>query len=458
MQRDPDNMFWWLLMLFPLLAAILVACGAVHAQTIRTYSSGIVVSVADRTLTIAPQFAVPTPANTITFSIPDTVTLPLPDGSVTIPNLDRGVRDVLNNAVQIDSIDTENGGITIVFADDDGDTARVNMPIARWAREGNTDSIPESKLPTIHQVPQGGSPGQVLTWMATSTPHWANVPGVASSSPISTATIIGDLQSYTGPAWLPRSAVVGIPPTNAEANVQADWAEADTGSDAYILNKPRVLSEAEVEAEAQHEVTTSARRLTSTSIADTDSLVVSDASVASGEPRRLWAITDLDTRITTLARAAGIGLSSIEEFAKVGTDDRVPESRLPVELEGIQDEWARVGWIDDGGIYQHIGASNAGSSTPAAIVAYTYSKNAQHGVALNNVPIAIRVARERPVSNLRIIVDDGETSTSIPNTPWGQMVAHELGTPWPGSSWGAKVASDSNYDYYEITFTHTPPG
>ena len=453
MRRDPDNLFWWLLMLFPLLAAILVACGAVHAQESRTYDSGIRVTVDGATLTITPIFGVATPANTLTFRAPDSG---LTQGSVSIPDLGTGVRNILNNAVQLDSIYLDVDGRTMVFAADSGASARVTIPIAPWAQTGNTDPIPVTKFAHIRQVPTGGSAGQVLMQQSTGSPHWANVPGVASSSPVTTGQLVHDLGSYAGANWLPYRAMIGAPPADAEENVNADWA-ASSG-DAEILNKPTILSQAQVKTEAQGEIVAASQGLTSASIDPADSVVISDASVTSGEKRRLWAVSSLDARVTTLAQAAGISLSTIESFAQVGTDDRVPESRLPVELEGISDEWARVGWIDDDGIYQHIGASNAGSSTPAAIVTYTYSQNAQHGVALNNVPIAIRVARERPVTNLRIIVDDGETSTSIPNTPWGQMVAHELGTPWPGSAWGTKVTSDSNYDYYEITFTHTPAG
>ena len=80
----------------------------------------------------------------------------MPSGSVTIPDLGDGVRDILDNAVQIDSIDTEDGGITIVFAADDGRSARVTIPVSRWAREGNADPIPAAKLSSVRQVPTGG--------------------------------------------------------------------------------------------------------------------------------------------------------------------------------------------------------------------------------------------------------------------------------------------------------------
>ena len=192
------------------------------------------------------------------------------------------------------------------------------------------------------------------------------------------------------------------------------------------------LTEAEVDARADDRITTAARGLTSTSLHDTDSFVVSDANVGSGDPRRLYPVTDLDTRIAAKA--------PVEDYAKTGTTDRIPESRLPLPFEGLEDEFKKVGWLDDASIRLFIGPDNGSAYTSADIAGLAYVQNPQHGTALENVYVAIRVTKDRAIGNLRIVEDDDNDN------------------PAPSSGWTAKVHTDANYDYYQNLYARIEAG
>ena len=354
-------------------------------------------------------------------------------GEVGLGDLDAGARAVIDGAVQIDSINKTGNDVT--FASDGGSTTGIDLGIEGFAQEGNPDRAPRSKLPLdLREVPTGGSAGQVLMQQSGGSPHWANVPGAASSSPITTGQLVHDLGSYAGSDWLPYRAIDGGPPADAEENVNADWTAVS--GDAQILNKPTVVTQSDV----QDEIVSAARGLTSLSIDDADSIVVSDASARVGEPRRVWALSALDARVTTLAQAAGISLSSIEEYAKTGTKDRIPESRLPLAFEGLEDEFKKVGWLDDSSIRLFIGTTGGPAYTPSNITGLAYATRPQQGVRLENAWVAIRVSKDRDIGNLRVVEDD------------------ENDNPAPSSGWSSRIATNSDYDFYQNQFAAIEAG
>ena len=181
---------------------------------------------------------------------------------------------------------------------------QVDDRIADWAQEGNTnDRMPSDKLPAtppsgwgggtggsgsstftgLTDTPSAGSGDQWLKWNATGT-ALVNTPAPAASAPDASETAKGVIEiasqgeadtgtdderamtpalvkrlidAIPAPAWgdvtgKPATAtrnptyteVTGTkPPTDAQHNVQADWDEQSSSSDAYIQNKPTIPTE-----------------------------------------------------------------------------------------------------------------------------------------------------------------------------------------------------------------------
>ena len=109
-----------------------------------------------------------------------------------------------------------------------------------WAQAGNTDLVPVDKLPDVplDKLPAlvtGGGDGMTIRYA-----------GASLATPFPLARAVGQggpTDSGTAGAMSKAQAtkLAGIP-GSAEPNVQADWGESNTASDAYIRNKPTILT------------------------------------------------------------------------------------------------------------------------------------------------------------------------------------------------------------------------
>ncbi len=89
--------------------------------------------------------------------------------------------------------------------------------------------------------PQNGESGKIYVDMATNkTYRWSG----SAYTEISASLALGETASTAFPGDKGKMAYdhsqAAHAPANAEANVQADWNESDTESDAYIKNKPQI--------------------------------------------------------------------------------------------------------------------------------------------------------------------------------------------------------------------------
>ena len=137
-------------------------------------------------------------------------------------------------------------------------SSEVDGRIATWARNGNAATIPLSKLgsgtpdqsvflrgdgawaqPPMGSAEDGGEVNVQADWNetdSTSDAYVRNKPTIQQPAPWA---INGN------GSLIPASKLVNAP---GEANVQADWLEADAGHDAHILNKPSIPGDSEIDA------------------------------------------------------------------------------------------------------------------------------------------------------------------------------------------------------------------
>ncbi len=195
------------------------------------------------------------------------------------------------------------------------------------------------------------------------------------------------------------------------------------------------LTQAQVDAR----IVAAARALTSTTLADTDSLVVSDASVAAGEPRRVWSVADLDARIAAKAPSGGggLGAAAVENFAKTATPNaRLPYNRLPLTFLGLEDALNKIGWNDEPRITLHIGTSLQGVTLVPRL---TYAAAAERGTRIDanayvHIKIPSTLLEEVDLKDLRIVWD-GDTPTM----------------PLTGDTWTRRTATGGN-TYYRAVY------
>lgn len=127
-------------------------------------------------------------------------------------------------------------------------------------------------------------------------------------------------------------------PSDAEANVQADWNEADTSSDAYIKNKPSIPAGVTVDAE-----------LSDTSANPVQNKVVKAALDGKAAASHTHGIADIpglqdafNAKLDTSQKGQANGVATL------GTDGKVPSEQLPSYVDDVVE-----GYYADGIFYSN---------------------------------------------------------------------------------------------------------
>ena len=108
---------------------------------------------------------------------------------------------------------------------------RVRALVADPAEQGNTTRWPTSKVPTLATL-GGRTAAQVTAAINAASIAWARITGAPA----------------TATRWPTYTEVTGTkPPANAEQNVQANFNETSSSSDAFIQNKPTLITQASAE-------------------------------------------------------------------------------------------------------------------------------------------------------------------------------------------------------------------
>ena len=188
---------------------------------------------------------------------------------------------IANRTVRFDTetkIELVTGGGGLSQSDVD---ARVQAGVLDWAEAGNTDDVPNTKLPTT----------------ATRWPNYTEVTGAK-------------------------------PPANAEQNVQSDWDVTNTNSDAFIRNKPTIPTIPGVATTSTDGLMASSDKTKLDGVASGAEVnVQSDWNATSGDAQILNKPTitsGLDQAAVDARVQAGVA-----DWAEHGDSTDIPESKLP---------------------------------------------------------------------------------------------------------------------------------
>ncbi len=148
--------------------------------------------------------------------------------------------------------------------------AEIDGRIDSWARTGDGGVIPTGKLgsgtpdsavflrgdgqwaqPPMQAANDGGEANVQANWNETNASSDAYIRNKPDIGTIAANRIISGVYAWARNGDLspiPASKLVNAPTSQGEANVQSNWNETNSASDAYIQNKPAVPGNAEIDA------------------------------------------------------------------------------------------------------------------------------------------------------------------------------------------------------------------